>query len=256
MASEDTRERAAETLFARRPIHASGGFALRGWLDAPEGEKRAYREDVDAVLAVVSPSPVDAGECGYRHFHANAQEVVVCTREIDHPGVHEGFTGTPDRPRDCEWRWWGPENDEAAAPPVGIDEGLREMIARVLAAHDGWGWHDDDYVSPDPSWRPTDKADYREGAEKVLAALPSSAAPGVTEAARELLEAVERVRRRTDDPLLAQRYHNAKRRLEAALAASPTPTDDPCACRKAGESTEDCPWKCPAPAPTEGPDDA
>ncbi len=44
-------------------------------------------------------------ECGQKYFHHGAHAELYCCRETGHAGYHEGFTGTPDAPRDCEWRW-------------------------------------------------------------------------------------------------------------------------------------------------------
>ena len=35
------------------------------------------------------------------------------------------------------------------------------------------------------------------------------------------------------------------------VSTGPTDTEDPCLCRKAGESTEDCPWGCDRATPQE-----
>ena len=71
----------------------------------------------------------------------------------------------------------GELEDQLAA---AADDQAVERVAKVLADDAGWDWHEDSYVSPDPKWQPTDKAEYRRMARKALAAaagVPVDAAP-------------------------------------------------------------------------------
>jgi len=54
---------------------------------------------------------------------------------------------------------------------VTVHDQQLERIAEILANADGWPWHPDDYVSPEPKWQPTNKDEYRETARAVLGVL-------------------------------------------------------------------------------------
>lgn len=67
----------------------------------------------------------DPAICGYRHTYSLTQEVVVCERELDHPGCHES-TAT-------ECRWWGPEVEQSLTVPKYHEVGLLDEDAEAYA---------------------------------------------------------------------------------------------------------------------------
>jgi hypothetical protein len=184
LGSEDTRERAAAWLYERR---AKDCGLVPDWGLCPPELQPAYREEAGELLAVVSPSPVDTE----RRRPVTKEEVSAAMSIVTVGGEKRAECGL------CTWvgplRRVGVSASEdgqehecfaytqsPAAPPVGVDEAREkakdtlEGVAEFLERVTGWSGSD-----PDEADEQTQAVD---DALAALNALPSSAAPGATEA--------------------------------------------------------------------------